>query len=154
MRRLLPFNHLFSNLSNFQKVSLFGSKVGTFEGVTIYESPRMGSGHNSAGIALPGYGIIVAPGAFSQQQDMPTVYHEFGHFLQARLTGWLVFYLCIGLPSLMSAWLNWHGKGHQNYWTEVWCNHLVRKHFPTKQLPAYRFPEKDISNRTRFWLLS
>lgn len=131
-----------------------GNKVGTFEGVSVYESARMGSGYNSAGIALPGFGIFVAPGAFSKQQDMYTVYHEFGHFLQARKTGWLVFYICIGLPSLLSAWLNWHGKGHRNYWTEVWCNHLVKKYFSNRPLPSSRFPARDIGLRTRFWLLS
>ncbi len=135
-------------------MSWFGKKVGKFEGVSVYESPSMGSGHNSAGIALPGYGIIVAPGAFSKQQDMLIVYHEFGHFLQARQTGFFIFYICIGLPSLISAWLNWHGKGHSNYWTEVWCNHLVKKHFSSTDLPASRFPERNISKRTRFWLIT
>lgn len=114
----------------------------------------MGSGHNSAGIALPGYGIIVAPGAYSKRQDILTVYHEFGHFLQARQTGYIIFYICIGLPSLLSAWLNWHGKGHRHYWTEVWCNHLVRRHFSAVDLSPSRFPARDISGRTRYWLMS
>jgi len=135
-------------------VGWLGKKVGIFEGVHVYESTIMGDGHNSAGIALPGYGIIVAPGAYSKQQDMPTVYHEFGHFLQARQTGWIVFYICIGIPSLLSAWLNWHRQGHRNYWTEVWCNHLVKQYFAEANLSNRRFPNRDISAHTKFWLIS
>jgi len=134
-------------------VPLFGKKVGNIEGITVYESSMMGTGYNSAGIALPGYGIIVAPGAWSKKQSVYTVRHEFGHFLQARKTGWIVFYLCIGIPSLLSAWLKGFGKGHSNFWTEVWCNHLVQDYFKDDEWPIHHMPCRELSPKSKFWLI-
>jgi len=112
----------------------------------------MGIAHNSAGIALPGYGIVVAPGAFSRSCDLSTVYHEYGHFIQARLIGWFPFYLFIGIPSLLSAWTRGFGKGHQNFWTERWCNHLVHENIPEARILNRVYPAMDISDHTK-WLL-
>lgn len=131
---------------------MIGKKVGIFEGVQVYESNRLGSGYNSGGLALPGIGIFVGIGAYSDQQDLATVIHEYGHCLQARKTGHLMFYIFVGIPSLISAWLNWHGKGHQNYWTELWCNHLIKEHFNELNWPENRFPIQDISDWTKYWL--
>lgn len=128
-------------------------KAGTFHGTSIYESATLGKGFNSAGLALPGIGIFVGLGTFSKQQDMYTVMHEYGHILQARQTGMIMFYLFIGVPSLISAWLNWHKKGHQNYWTEQWCNLLARDYFCDSVWPERRFPCKDIDGLRRYWLV-
>ena len=128
-------------------------KVGSFEGVTVYESHRFGTGYNSGGLALPGFGIIVGVGTFSKKQDIATVIHEYGHFLQAKRTGIVIFYFFLGIPSLFSAWSNWHGKGHQNYWTELWCNCLIKEHFQQLKWPENRFPAKDISLSTKYWLI-
>ena len=64
-----------------------------FEGVAIYESPYLGSGFNSGGLALPGWGIVVGKGTYSQSKDYDVVRHEFGHFLQCRMIGFLAFSL-------------------------------------------------------------
>ena len=135
-------------------VKLFkGVSAGLFEQVKIYESPRLGSGKNSSAIALPGIGIIVGDGVYSKQLDLPTVKHEFGHFLQFRKTGFIKFYILVGLPSLLSAWLNWHGKGHNHYWTELWCNHLASNYFSDESWNIDRFPSRDLSKISKFWLL-
>jgi len=131
---------------------LLGLRVGAFEGIPIYESRRLGEGYNSGGLALPGLGIVVGLGAFSKELDLETVRHEFGHILQARLTGKVMFYLFVGLPSLLSAWLNWHGRGHNQYWTEVWCNHLAKKYFSEALWPDGRFPIKDLTSFSKYWL--
>ena len=106
-------------------VSDFLRPVGKYNDVRVFESSIMGSAHNSAGLALPGYGMIVAPGAYSKECDLSTVCHEYGHFIQSHLIGVISFYLFVGVPSLMSAWTKGFGKGHQNFWTEQWCNFLV-----------------------------
>ena len=133
-------------------LSDFLKPVGQYKGVRVFESSIMGVAHNSAGIALPGYGMIVAPGAYSRSCDLSTVHHEYGHFIQARLVGLLPFYICIGLPSLLSAWTRGFGKGHQNFWTERWCNFLVNNQLDQLKLPDLSYPAKDISERTK-WML-
>lgn len=128
--------------------------IGKFEGVSIYESQRLGYGMHSGGIALPGYGIVVGLGTFSLKQGMPVVRHEFGHFLQARQMGVIRFYLFVGIPSLLSAWLKWHGKRHQEFWTEAWCNRLAADYFKgDTDWPYHHFPAKDISNKSKRWLV-
>lgn len=123
-----------------------------FEGVAIYESPYLGSGFNSAGLALPGWGIVVGKGTYSQSKDYDVVRHEFGHFLQCRMIGFLAFYICVGIPSLISAWTNGWKKGHQNYWTEGWANELAMQYFGVQQWPIYRFPPKSPSKKTLRWI--
>jgi len=126
--------------------------IGLFEGVRIYESSRLGEGYNCGGIALPGIGIIVGVGAFSEKKDIGLVQHEYGHILQYRLIGWLRFYLFVGLPSLISAWTRWHKKPHQFFWTELWANHLSVHKFQQRNMPSFRFPSRDISKQTKWWL--
>lgn len=133
-------------------LSDFIKPVGKFRDVRVFESSIMGVAHNSAGIALPGYGMIVAPGAYSRACDLSTVHHEYGHFIQARLVGFVPFYLCIGLPSLLSAWTRGFGKGHQNYWTEKWCNYLVNKELDESNLSSRSYPAENLGGRTA-WLL-
>ncbi len=134
-------------------MALTGTYAGTFEGIPVYESRYFGYGLNSAGLALPGIGIFVGIGTFSKKLDIHTVMHEYGHFLQFQRTGWLKFYICIGLPSLLSAWFNWHKSGHQNYWTETWCNHLCKSYFSNIVWPEKRFPSRDINDKTKYWLV-
>jgi len=124
-------------------------KVGNFHNVAIYEASWMGSGHSSAGITLPGYGIIVGSGVYSEEKDLQLVMHEYGHILQYRLIGWWRFYLIVGISSLLSAWTNGYKKGHQNHWTESWCNHLSRAYFVNYRWPIWHYPPKDISPSTK-----
>lgn len=128
----------------------FTRSVGNYRGVRIYESSVMGEAYHSAGIALPGYGIIVAPGVYSKDCDIDTVRHEYGHFIQARMIGYVAFYFCIGIPSLLSAWTRGYGRGHQQYWTEKWCNYLVGLY--DQELPQRRYPAKDLSKKTKWFL--
>jgi hypothetical protein len=131
---------------------MFISYIANYEGVRIYESPRLGHGYNSGGIALPGLGIILGVGAYSKKLDLGLVQHEYGHFLQFRLIGWLRFYLLVGIPSLLSAWTRWHKKPHQLYWTELWANHLASQRFPGYYKRPIRFPQSEISPSTKWWL--
>lgn len=132
---------------------MFGLKyISKFEGISIYETRRLGHGYNSGGLALPGFGIIVGQGTYSQTCDEDIIRHEFGHILQARQIGWLAFYLLVGIPSLMSAWTSgWH-KGHQNYWTEGWANYLSMQYFNKTPWPNHRFPSQNINKRKLWWI--
>jgi len=130
----------------------FLQHVGQIEQVPIFESPLMGRGYGSAGIALPGIGIIVGTGVYSHRLDTMAVYHEYGHFLQAKQMGKVIFYLCIGIPSLWSASTPHRRHRHQDFWTETWCNHLSRLHFDQVKWPMNRFPPKAPSNRMIYWL--
>lgn len=126
--------------------------VGTFEGVKIYESSYLGDGFDSKGLCLPLVGIIVGRGTYSKAIDIDVIRHEYGHILQARDMGCLAFYLCVGIPSLISAWTNGWGRGHQTYWTEGWANLLASQYFGPSGWPYYRFPPKPISRRRRWWI--
>lgn len=132
---------------------MFGLKYVTkYEGVSIYETSRLGYGYNSAGLALPGFGIIIGDGTFSKAQDEDVVRHEFGHILQARTIGYICFYLFVGIPSLLSAWTAGWKKGHQVYWTEGWANHLSLHYFKDNPWPHRRFPPRQISPSKLWWI--
>jgi hypothetical protein len=99
----------------------------SFEGVRVYESRWLPRG---AGIAFPGFGIIVFSGATTSQDGSLLLRQEFGHILQARETGLIKFYLKIGIPSLFSAWRNGrNGHKHHQYWTETWADQLADQYF-------------------------
>lgn len=81
-------------------------------------------------MTLPGICIVVYPGANSTSRNIDLLRHEFGHILQSRKTGVLLFYLRIGIPSLYSAMRNGkRGHRHHDFWTEVWANELAVAHF-------------------------
>ncbi len=74
--------------------------VGQYETWTpVFESPDMGG----AGVTLPGFGIVVGDGAYSQGFSPSLMKHEFGHILQARAIGLRSFYSKVGTYSLASA---------------------------------------------------
>lgn len=127
--------------------------IDLYHGVRVYESAHLGTGYDCGGIALPGFGIIVGRGAYSQNCDMGLLQHEYGHILQARHIGTFLFYVLIGIPSLISAWTHWHGRPHQWYWTERWANHLSTQYFAEFRYQVYRFPPRDISAKTKKWLM-
>ncbi len=114
--------------------------AGKFENARIYEVSYMGSGMASAGLALPGLGIIVGTRVFLSDKSKILLMHEYGHFLQAQKTGWILFYLFIGPMSLLSAYTRGFGKGHQHFWTEKWANALAKAYFNVKNWPESEFP--------------
>jgi len=148
-----------SNKENFenqspQRVTLIGRKrtftgeyVGKFEDVSVYESARMGVGSNSAGIALPGRGIVVGKGAFSQNLALDLVRHEYGHILQAKMFGKLAFYSTIAPESVISAALNRKfGHSHNSYWTETHANYLSSKYFDAEYIDkTIKYPIRHLS---------
>ncbi|MEL6122306.1 MAG: hypothetical protein AAFR14_01190 [Bacteroidota bacterium] len=127
--------------------------VGTFHQVSIYETRWMGSDLRSAGLCLPGIGVLVGDGVYSRRTNLSLVMHEYGHILQFRRVGWWRFYLIIGLSSLLSAVSNGFGRGHMSYWTEYWANHLAKSFFGPAVWTEWRYPAKDITDRTKKWLL-
>lgn len=113
-----------------------GYYVGDFEGVSIYESKKLGTYSESksgfsGGLTLPGYGITVGEGVLSRGYDIHTLRHEFGHILQADIVSTPVFYSKIGTRSLWSATIN-NSTTHSNYWPEKWANYLSNKYFTMK----------------------
>lgn len=129
--------------------------AGDFHGVAIYESPHLGRGYGSGGIALPGWGIAVGVDTFCHGLDIELVRHEYGHFLQKERVGYIIFYLCIGLPSLVSAWMTrWRSSwSHQAFWTEGWANQLAKEYFgdEVRWMDA-RFPPREMSSSSLRWL--
>ncbi|RKD19552.1 hypothetical protein BCY91_13200 [Pelobium manganitolerans] len=98
--------------------------VGTFEGVSIYETKLIKTHHE---LCLPNIGIFVSEGAFSAGRELPVLKHEFGHVLQYQKLGLVKFYLKIGVSSLFSAirsrfFKHYH---HQNHCVEVEANRLA-----------------------------
>ena len=129
--------HGIKNLN--QKIT--GKWVGKFEGVDMYESSKLGNGQYSGGITLPGRGIVVGSGAYSQGCNKELVHHEFGHILQARKVGLKAFYTLIGPESLISAANNgimWHS--HKKFWTETWANYLSKEYFGNMYFGSSDFP--------------
>ena len=126
--------------------------VGRFHGIRIYEASWMGQGYHSAGLTLPGVGILVGKGVMTEKLNYHLLMHEYGHILQYREIGFWRFYLLVGIPSLISAWTNGYGKGHQQYWTEYWCNYLAKSYFSEYCWRDRFYPPQDIHPHTKRWL--
>lgn len=131
--------------AQLDKISL--KYVGKFESISVYESSALGSGYGSGGITLPGFGITVGQGAFTQMSRKDTwnlLAHEFGHVLQSLLpyVGADGFYGIIAPQSLASATIN--PQGHDYFWTETWANYLSNNYFGSSW-NYDAFPVKNIS---------
>ena len=139
--------HGFST-SSFPKndYTISGKYVGKFEGISVYESSKLGEGAYSGGVTLPGRGIIVGKGAYSKQLAMDLMHHEYGHILQAEEVGMKAFYAVIGKESLASAAMNGKfGHVHNTYWTETWANYLSKDYFGSNYIQSNWFPVQNIS---------
>ncbi len=123
--------------------------VAKFHGTAVYESSFLGYGYNSAGLCLPGIGIFIGKDTYSL--DLDVIRHEYGHILQAQMIGYIPFYLLVGIPSLLSAWTHGYGKGHQQYWTEGWCNSLAKEYFSEAPWPDVRFPVRALTPNRLKW---
>ena len=117
------------------------SFVGTFQGVNVYESLRLGSyykrGEFYYGVTLPPAGIFVGIGVFKNDLDM--MMHEFGHILQYRKHGAYSYYTVFAPKSFASASIN--PQGHNNYWVETYANYLSYNYFYSKE--TFEFGWKD-----------
>ena len=101
-----------------------------YPNINIYRSSVI---KNGTAICLPGIGIIVSN--FYQGIDLEKVLqHEYGHFLDARhgiiltkrtptLFKCLLFYMIIGIPSILSAAIGKRGE-HKYFWTEIRANKI------------------------------
>ncbi|MEZ4772740.1 MAG: RHS repeat-associated core domain-containing protein [Bacteroidia bacterium] len=133
------------NISNTNQ-TITGKYVGSYEGVNVYESKSLGSGSLSGGITLPGYGITVGKGVFSQNLFPELMQHEFGHILQSNMVGLYAFYKVIGIESLASASRDGiGGYSHNTFWTETWANYLSQNYFGNRYISSSMFPIKNIN---------
>ncbi len=122
--------------------------VGRFEKIAVYESSALGAGSGSGGVTLPGLGIIVGSGAYTQMSANGTwnlLAHEFGHILQSKLpyVGADGFLAIIGSESLASATFN--PGSHNQFWTETWANHLSNSYFTSMPWDMINWPIQNIS---------
>jgi hypothetical protein len=77
-----------------------------------------------SGFALPPIGIFVG------KMDQLLIMHEFGHVLQARKYGLLIFYIKYAIPSVYSFYTN--RKMHKYFYAELDANKLAIEYFETR----------------------
>lgn len=111
--------------------------------VSVYESKVM---EGTAGVTLPGRGIIVSDGAFSRNLYPNVLQHEFGHILQANEIGLFGYYGIVAKESAASALMDGKlGWEHKNFWTETWANYLSKEYWQSSYVFSSDFPIKNIS---------
>lgn len=128
---------------------IFGKYRGTFEGVSVFESKRLGNIFDGAfGVTIPPYGIVVGDGAFTRGflKGKALVQHEYGHYLQYNLVHFKAYYQIIALESISS--IKNHPTTHHKYWTETWANYLSKDYFGDRWLGYFlkgKYPAINIS---------
>lgn len=131
--------------------TITGKYVGTFEGINVFESKKMGDIRNNySGITIPERGIIVGRGVFTSASNngRAILQHEYGHILQYMEVGTKAYYRVIAPESLASATYSRIDKSysHDLFWTETWANYLSKNHFGIYWLGnPIDYPVKDIS---------
>lgn len=120
--------------------------MGRFENISVYESGAFGTGAGSGGITLPGIGIAVGTGAYTQMSTHGTwnlLAHEFGHVLQSKnpIVAADGFYSIIGPESLAAT----TSSSHYKFWTETWANYLSHKYFSGYSWDFTDYPVQNIS---------
>jgi hypothetical protein len=113
--------------------------AGKFEGIPYFVS-TVGHLKSRAAIALPGVGIFVHP---KDINNLELMRHEFGHILQSRKWGKLLFYSRIAWTSLISARKSNRDPryDHQATWTEWSANKLAYDYFnQPNDWPVHRYP--------------
>jgi len=133
--------------------SIDGKYVGKYNGTNVFETSQLGTGLGSGGVTLPGTGIFVGKGVFSQGLDPDLLMHEFGHILQANDIGKANFYGKVAPSSLWSA--NKHGQdgwNHMAHWTESWANFKSVNYFGSSFIDINQYIIKDISASRYLWL--
>jgi RHS repeat-associated protein len=95
-----------------------------FYGVQVHYS-ETSTLRGGGGYTLPGYGITISK---THATDLMLLRHEFGHILEARVSGYAFFYQTIIPASLWSAWIH-NNSEHMQYWTEIEANTLSYYYF-------------------------
>jgi hypothetical protein len=135
--------------------NITGKYVGKYEGVNVYETSKLGQGLGSGGVTLPGRGIIVGQGTFSQNLDPDLLMHEFGHILQARDIGMFNYYTKLGPASALSASQHGtNGHNHMNFWSESWANYKSINYFGRGFIDSAQYISRNIDPVTYTWLKS
>ncbi|NLO71592.1 MAG: hypothetical protein GX102_11765 [Porphyromonadaceae bacterium] len=97
-----------------------------FEGVRVFKLPFKRF-KNGAAMTIPGIGIFVGRG---WESNLGLLRHEFGHILQYRKWGFLLFWRQIAPDSLKSAWKAEKSiLNHMETWTEWSANKLSFDYF-------------------------
>ena len=94
--------------------------ISTLQGATLIETKSSNWGAFTLG------SVIVAKNGTLTNNSL--FQHEYGHYLQSRLTG--PTQLFVALISIVS----FHKQSlsnHHNHWTESWANSLSKEHFGT-----------------------
>ena len=126
--------------------TIIGKHVGQFEGINVYESKLLGNIHGKCyGVAIPKRGIIVGKGTFTcgVKDGMQMMQHEFGHILQYRKYGSLVYWLVIAPESFINA--VYFPLSHYSFWIETWANHLSKEYFSKSWIGGTGYPTQNIS---------
>ena len=130
-----------------------GKYVGAFEGVKVFETKRLGSittpkpdgWFHYRAATVPGRGIIVGEGVFTsgKKEGLAMMQHEYGHILQFRKFGPLVYWLIIAPSSLFNA--TFFPSCHYMFWTETWANYLAKAYFGDLWIGGNDYPTRDIN---------
>lgn len=108
--------------------------VGYFEDTKVFESKALTSKEYIRGVTLPGKGIIVGKGVYTNRfnniQCLDLLKHEYGHILQAKQWGNYAYYDVIGPESLNSQMMDGIlGHDHDFFWTETHANYHANYYF-------------------------
>lgn len=110
---------------NFRKIKKKSLK--RFENVRVYVL-NCGVFRRGAAMTIPGIGIFVGP---NDKNDISLLRHEFGHILQYRKWGAIVFWFKIAPASLRSVYKERKNKlhNHMESWCEWSANELSYQYF-------------------------
>ena len=112
-----------------------GKYVTNYCGQNVYESKYLGfySSGNYSGFTLPDRGIIVGKGVYTNGgiNGLAMLQHEFGHVLQYRIVGPVLYYGVIAKESLLNCGVDkvLGTNTHDTFWTETWANYLSKQYF-------------------------
>lgn len=143
-----------------------GQYVGDFEGQNVFESKSLGTYSDKggySGFTLPDKGIFVGKGVFSGHSinGHAMMQHEFGHVLQYRKVGAILYYKSIAKESMFNCACDelLGTRSHDTFWTETWANYLSKNYFGSQWLGVETFssdkwlryyPSKDPSKLFKF----
>jgi len=102
--------------------------VSYFRGATVV---NFNTNNNSNG-GITSWGLTLAPYINTQNVESDVsdrmLRHEYGHIIQSRYTG-PMFVPKIGIPSLLSSWIDGENHNHDHTWFEVEANQMALSYF-------------------------